>query len=238
MMMVADMNLRRLLGAASLTVAVAGGCAPTPEAPAHPTWADVEPILRGQCTHCHGPTAAVTGASDAAAYRFDFYDMSPAVCGPAAQALPLTALAQTWAPLIGADVTAPPNCTRGRMPPAPAHALEGWEIATLQRWASQPDKGSPNRGNRRPDIHLVAPTAIVDKTLTFQAIIDDPDGEPAIGVLNIGDMIFMMDRPGAFSAAIDTSSWPNGTRHLSATVCDGWDYITYGDLGNVQIKHP
>ena len=229
---------RPLLSSALLSALVAGGCAPSPTVPEHPTWADVEPIVRGQCANCHGPTAAVTGASDSAVYRLDFYEMNAAVCGAAAQAVTATNLAKAWAPLIKNDITPPPACTRARMPPAPALGLEDWEQTTLQRWTDQPDKGAPRRNNRRPDIHLSATSAVVDKTLNFVAVIDDPDGEPAVGVLNIGDMVFKMDHPGAFSASIDTSKWPNGTRPLSAVVCDGWDFITFSNLGNVEIKHP
>jgi hypothetical protein len=232
------MDARALLTSALFSAALTGGCAPAPAAPEHPTWVDVEPIIRGQCTHCHGPTAAVTGSTDSAVYRLDFYEMTEAVCGPAAQAVTTTNLARAWAPLIKNDVTPPPACTRARMPPAPALGLEDWERLTLQRWSDQPDKGAPHRDNRRPDIHLSASSAVVDKALKFVAVIDDPDGEPAVGVLNIGDMIFKMDHPGAFSATVDTSAWPNGTRPISAVVCDGWDFITYSGLGNVEIKHP
>jgi hypothetical protein len=230
-------ELRAIATSALLSAVVAGGCAPTPTAPEHPTWVDVEPILRGQCTQCHGPTAAISGSSDSAVYRLDFYEMNATVCGPAAQAMSLTNFAKTWAPLIKSDVTTPPLCDRARMPPAPALGLEDWQTLTLQRWGDQPTKGSPGRNNRLPDIHLTASTAVVDKTLTFEAVIDDPDGEPAVGVLNIGKTVFKMDHPGAFQATIDTSAWPNGTQPISATLCDGWGFITYDNLGNVEIKH-
>jgi hypothetical protein len=235
------MNLRRLsvslLLSAGFSTALASGCAPSPEVPAHPTWVDVEPILRGQCTGCHGPTAAVTGSTTSAVYRLDFYEVNADVCGPAAAAMTLTNFAKAWAPLIKSDITVPPACTRARMPPAPALGLEDWETTTLLRWTDHPDKGDPQRNDTLPDIHLSASSAIADKTLSFTAIIDDPDGDPAIGVLNIGNLVFKMDHPGAFSATIDTSSWPNGPQPISATVCDGWKYFTYTDLGNVQIKH-
>ncbi len=57
-----------------------------------------------------------------------------------------------------------------------------------------------------------------------------------VGVLKIGDLILPMDRPGSFAGDIDTSSWPNGTRPISAVLCDGWSNFTY-ELGNVEIKH-
>jgi len=72
--------------------------------PGAPDWADVSPLLRGECTGCHGSTANDTGGG----YRLDFYDMTPAVCGEAAQALgSATILAGGAAPLIKADVSLP-----------------------------------------------------------------------------------------------------------------------------------
>jgi hypothetical protein len=219
-------------------LACATACGSPPDVPANPTWADVEPILRAECLHCHGGSAPTTAALGDSYYRFDFYDMSPAVCGDAALALNTPLLGHALAKLIAADVTPPPTCDRGRMPPAPAGPLADWQRETLLHWAAaaDPPKGAPRRDNRRPDIQLSAATATVDKRLTFTAVIDDPDGESVVGVLRIGNLVMPMDRPGSFAADIDTSSWPNGTRPLSAVLCDGWDNFTY-QLGNVEIKH-
>lgn len=223
-----------MVGVALASVA---GCGSPPDVPANPTWADVEPILRAECLHCHGGTAAVTGSTSDATYRFDFFEMTPAVCGEAAQAVNAPLMGHALAPLIAADITPPPSCDRGRMPPAPAGPLADWQRETIQRWAmmSAP-KGAPHRDNRRPDIQLSADTATVDKRLSFTAIIDDPDGESVVGVLKIGELVLPMDRPGSFAGDVDTSSWANGTRPISAVLCDGWDNFTY-QLGNVEIKH-
>ena len=43
-------------------VLLALACDGSPAPVAQPTWADVEPILRVHCNHCHGATAAQTGA--------------------------------------------------------------------------------------------------------------------------------------------------------------------------------
>src|SRR6185295_7989491 len=67
-------------GVALLGSALLGGCG-GPDVPEHPTWVDVEPIVRAQCTSCHGASAAITGGGT----RFDFYDMSTSLCGDAAQ---------------------------------------------------------------------------------------------------------------------------------------------------------
>ncbi|HEX3697658.1 MAG TPA: hypothetical protein VH374_19960 [Polyangia bacterium] len=227
-----------LLASGIAAAFLAAACEGAPVVPANPTWADVEPILRAECIHCHGGTAPVTGAVGDTYYRFDFYDMTTDVCGEAAQALTAPILGHGLAALIKVDITPPPTCERGRMPPAPALPLADWERETITRWASAPDppKGVPNRDDRRPEIQLSAPAAIVDKRLAFTAVIDDPDGESVVGILKIGDMTLLMDRPGSFAADIDTSAWANGTRPISAVLCDGWSNFSY-HLGNVEIKH-
>lgn len=219
------------IGGTSLALGVGlGGCGPQHPVPVNPTWADVEPILRGTCTGCHGASAAVAGLS----YRFDFYDMGS--CGDAAGALGGQTLARGLATLIGADVTPPGSGWRSRMPPAPMQPLPDWERETVQRWAASPARGEPRHGDRRPTIQLSAASATADKSLTLSAVVGDPDGESVVGVLKIGDRTMAMDRPGTFSATIDTSTWAEGTFPVSATLCDGWDSITL-DLGNMRVAH-
>jgi len=198
----------------------------------NPTWADVEPILRGTCTQCHGADANRAGMT----YRFDFYDMTPEVCGEAAAALNGQLLAHGLASQIGQDVTPPGSGWRPKMPPAPTHPLADWERETIQRWAMMPERGEPKGTNRRPVIQLEATSGVVDRSLPFSATVSDPDGESVVGVLKIGDQTLVMDRPGLFSATLDTSTWAEGVQPISATLCDGWNSITYA-LGNVQISH-
>jgi hypothetical protein len=216
----------RLIGWALPLALAASACGSDPAVPANPTWTDVEPILRAECTHCHGGTAPVTAALGELFFRFDFYDMTTEICGEAAEALPAVTLGHGYAKLIQADVTVPEGCTRGRMPPAPAGALADWQRETLIRWASAAD---PPRG-------LSAASATADQRLTFTAVIDDPDGEPVVGILKVGDLRLKMDRPGSFAADLDTSAWPAGTQPISAVLCDGWSNVAY-PLGNVEIKH-
>ena len=227
----------RALTLAATLAATSLGCGGEPEAPAHPTWADVSPILRGACTQCHGPTAATTGSVNGVSYRFDFFDMTSAVCGDAAVVLGGQSLARAWAPLIGADVTPPKGGGRARMPPAPGDPLTDSERVTLQRWAADPQRGDPPVGNRRPEIQLSAATAMADKSLSFGAVLSDPDDEAVVGVLQIGSLSLLMNRPGAFEATIDTSTWANGTYPVKASLCDGWGAFSY-DLGNALITHP
>jgi hypothetical protein len=146
-----------------LPLVLGGGsaCGGAHDVPEHPTWADVEPIMRGACTQCHGATAAVNGSSDALTVRLDFYEVTAATCGEAAQVLAGQTLGRGWAPLIKAAVTPPGSGWRPRMPPAPAPELYDWQRDTIIRWASEPEplRGEPSRQNHRPDIQLEATSA-------------------------------------------------------------------------------
>src|SRR5262245_60918622 len=182
----------RPIALAVLTLAPA--CAPS--VPVQPSWADVEPILRGNCTHCHGANAAAGGD-----VRFDFFDVSAGMCGDAALALQAPGeeapkLAHGWAPLIAAAVT-PSSGGRARMPPAPAPALADWERETLLSWARDPVLGAAPR-NRPPEIVIASalPSA-VDDMLAFTIVVDDPDGESVVGVVRIGDQTRALDGPGS-----------------------------------------
>lgn len=217
---------------------LAAGACDVPEVPTEPTWAHVEPILRTRCNHCHGATAGKTGAVGSQVYRLDFYDMSEAVCGEAAQALgPSQGMAGGWASLIAASVTPPGKNGRARMPPAPAAALPEWERDTLVRWGKQqiPARGTMPAGNQRPQIKLdISRTS--DTNLPLAAIVHDPDGEAVVGILQIGSLILKMDRPGSFKATVATGSWPQGRYPVSAVLCDGWSSVKY-ELGAVEVIH-
>jgi hypothetical protein len=216
-------------------LAVLAGCSGTPTAPAHPTWADVSPILRGACDSCHGWTANDTGGG----YRLDFFDRSTAVCGDAALALdPNQFLAGS--PLASGkmrdDVVTQPGEAWPRMPPQPSPALADWQQQTIERWAMDPVKGPPAAGNRPPTIAVGQLPAVADQQLAFTAILEDPDGDPVTGVVEINGLGFLMNRTGSFAVAFDTSGWTAGSKRMSAVVCDGWTSATI-DLGPIQIKH-
>jgi hypothetical protein len=217
------------------TLTALSACQAPPEAPEHPTWADVAPILQGQCNHCHGSTARTTGALGPAVYRFDFFDVNDVVCGQAASAMDVPALAFASAKQIKTDVT-PPTIGRPRMPPAPATPLAKWEQETLSRWADQPVKGPPPLGNRRPriEINQLSSTA-TSASLSFIATVNDPDADSVIGIVQIGDRVFKMDHAGSFAVKLDLTGMPAGQQRLNAVLCDGWGNTDY-DLGPIQIK--
>jgi hypothetical protein len=211
-------------------------CEPEP-VPAQPTWADVEPILRGHCTHCHGASADVSAKAGDTVYRFDFFEVSAETCGEAAQALDGPEMAHGWAPLIEAAITPPAGGGRARMPPAPASALSEREQETLVRWARSPSLGVPPRDNHRPRVEVTrAPAASVDAALEMTVLVEDPDGESVVGVLRVGDETVRLTGPGAFTVSLDTSAWPEGAHAARAVLCDGWDEISYA-LPEVVVAH-
>ena len=224
--------LKHLARPLSLALLVCGACGNEPSPPEHPTWADVQPIIMGQCSHCHGVTSSVTGSG----YRLDFYDMTTDVCGEAARALPGGILAAQAAPSIIMDVTVPTDGSHARMPPAPAPGLHDWERETLLRWADQPVKGPPPAGNHAPTIQVSGLPKGVDKTLRFSALLDDADGDEVVGILKIAGSVLAMPSSGSFAVEIPSDSWPAGPQRLTAVLCDGWASVPV-DLGPVDVKH-
>jgi hypothetical protein len=210
------------------------GCEGPPSVPEHPTWGDVAPILQGECNHCHGATARTTGSLGPAIYRFDFFDMNDAVCGEAAAAMDVPALAAASAGLIKADIT-PMGGHRPKMPPAPASPLQDWQRETIQRWADAPVKGPPPPGNRRPRIRVNRLPTAASGQLSFLATIEDPDNDSVIAVLQFEDLIVKLDHPGTFAVGFDLAGMAPGSHRLSAVLCDGWGNIGY-DLGPIRIE--
>lgn len=223
-----------------VALALLAGCSGPPDVPATPTWADVEPILRGQCNHCHGSTAATTGSSltGMATYRLDFYDMTDGTCGEASVAAmdPLAA-ARTSASLMR-EAVASVNGNRPRMPPAPAPALTTWEREVIDRWTrTLPlSKGPPPWTNRLPRLQAFNFPKMADATAKFTVIASDPDGDPVIGIIKAGDQVLALDRAGSFAVDIDTSKWAAGRHTLTATLCDGWGNAPF-QLGEIEVAH-
>lgn len=227
------LGLLGILTCASLAPGL--GCG-GPDAPEHPTWVQVQPILRGECTSCHGASAATTGGGT----RFDFFDMTTALCEEAAQALaPNILLAQALATPIWTAITTTPDrpTTRPPMPPLPAPYLADWEWMTIRNWVNDgAPKGAMPPGNTPARIQLFGDLTTADQSLDITAVVDDPDGDPVVGVLTFGDVVLKMDRSGAFTGRLDTSLWPAGPVDIGTVLCDGWSSVHY-ELGTLQITH-
>lgn len=213
------------------------GCAPAPGVPERPTWADVEPILRAECASCHGGAAAVAGSSSGVTYRLDFYDMTRDVCGDAALPTEGLRFAAAAASQIASDITSDLPSIRPRMPPEPGPWLADWEWQTLLRWASAPVRGPRPPGDRAPIIRVTSPTRVVKKHFILSVVLEEPNGEAAVGVVTMGDglVTLRMDRPGAFAIEIDASQWGLGPVNIQGQACDGWTHATF-DLGKFVIS--
>jgi hypothetical protein len=218
----------------ALALAAGLGCSATPTEPQTPTWADVAPIFRGECNSCHGWTAGQTGAG----YRFDFFDVS--ACGEAALAIGqgvILAGSPVAAPQIEMDLVPQGSAAWPRMPPEPSPALPDWEVGALQRWAAQAIAGPAPPGNRPPTLSVEGYPTTAGAELAFTAILQDPDDDSAIGVIEVNGYAFLMNRTGSFAVRFDSSSWPPGPQPVKAVLCDGWVASTTPNLGTVQVKH-
>ena len=202
----------------------------------------MQPILAGECSHCHGANADRLGdARTGGGFRLDFYDMKQDVCGEATRVLGAGKAARVRVPrrhLGGDHAPADKPNERPRMPPAPG-ALPG-RLGV----ADDPALGRRRRAQGRaaatatapPRFRLYHDSGPADRTLDITAVIEDPDGDPIVGVLQFGDVTLNMDRGGAFSATLDTSSWPAGERAITAVLCDGWSSVSYA-VGTLVVSH-
>jgi hypothetical protein len=229
------------------SLAAGAGCGSSPAVSEHPTWADVAPVLRGECVGCHGWTASdrppnaagVHPPNTGGSVRLDFYDVTADVCGDAELAIdPSVVLAGSpgVSREIATDVVAQTGARWPTMPPQPSPALPDWELETIRRWASNPVKGPPPSGNRPPTIAVNQLPSLANQQLSFTVITDDPDGDSVIGVVEVEGLAFLMDRSGSFNVLFDSSAWPAGSVTPRAVLCDGWT-TSIVDLGPVAIQH-
>ena len=192
-------------------LALASCGSPPPEVPAHPTWGDVEPILRKECTSCHGGTAPRTGSALGVTYRFDFFDLTAASCGDAATAVsgPDSPRRRRLRSHSTLRPTAPQFVPRCRPPGSLAGGLG---VANAVALVPRPAEG--NAAAREPPANPPGHILRANGQEPVHALgrLEDPDDDSVVGVLTIGDVTLRMDRPGPFSILIDGSQWPAGPR--------------------------
>jgi hypothetical protein len=158
-------------------------------------------------------------------------------CADAATALASVGSARLQAAMIATAITTTDPDVRPSMPPIPAPYLTELEWLTILRWTANPVQGDKPAANRPPRIDVSGIATSTDEILEVNVIVDDPDGEPVVGVLKVGDAVGVMDRAGSFSARFDTSSWPAGSVNVSAVLCDAWSQVSFPALRTIDVSH-
>jgi hypothetical protein len=221
------LSMHRLVPLAAVSL-LPLACAKEP--PAVPTWeADVYPIIRGNCGHCHGETVK---AGFTPTTRLDLCDTKlfidrglGTVVGMDAAGTPQYATGAAGTITLPAYVSAsaPPAL---RMPPPPASPLYDYEIKVLERWAAQsPRDCSKKSPNTKPTAVVVQqPTREGDKVVVVIDV-SDPDGDQVMGTVKLGsapDYVI----PGAGRRRVEfTGVQPNA--RLAITLFDGYESWTY-----------
>jgi hypothetical protein len=219
------MPVRRLLLASFLLL----GCGTEAPVPDKPTWAeDVLPILRGNCFHCHGPSAAAIRAKNpkVGIYRWDVYDLNDpnyATLGFAeiSEGTPPAKVfmsANTQAHFMVALAYLKPDAPEGsRMPPAPATRLSARDLSVLENWVKNNLAAGAHSPNHKPAISWLQKNKVLAVT--------DEDGDQVLSKLDCGGMEVLLDRSGSHTLPAGVSG------PCAATLYDGW-----GDLTTTELK--
>src|SRR5262249_16188868 len=139
---------------------------------------------------------------------------------------------------IAKQITTTDPDVRPAMPPLPAPYLSDYEWMTILYWTANPMKGDKPPNNRPPHITADGTPTSAAKTLALNVVGTDPDSDPVVGVVKLGDdVIAKVDHAGAFTGTIDTSSIPGGVATLRAVLCDGWTKVSV-DLLGIAVQHP
>lgn len=218
------MPVRRLLLASFLLL----GCGTEAPVPDKPTWAeDVLPILRGNCFHCHGPSAAAIRAKfpKVGIYRWDVLDLNDpnyaAVgFGEVTEGTPAVKVFRSANTATNFNVALayvkPEADEAGRMPPPPATRLSARDIAVLENWTKNNFAPGQHSPNHKPAISWLQKNKILAVT--------DEDGDQVLGKLDCDGMEVLLDRSGSHTL-------PSGVSGpCAATLYDGWGELTTTEL--------
>ncbi len=212
-----------------VVAALASGCGGDAPVPEQPTWvADVEPILRAHCFHCHGATAATMGRQRFDVFSLaDYGDMRP---GPG---VAITSARDLATSLAAFTTTLDRNI---RMPPPPALALTDRDLVVIERWAARPTRGE-RTDNRLPRADLLLPTVWIGEQLQVAILVRDEDRESVLGKVQIdGAPPADILRTGSQTLIIDAPPASVG-KQITARLSDGWTTRAY-QLGVVPARSP
>ncbi len=211
------------LAATTFLAFAIASCGGDRSVPAEPTWfEDVEPILRGNCLHCHGSEAEkITGI------RFDVYDTAdPSYAGLDVAAFQVIG-ARTEAENMSFSARLSHPEAPGAMPPLPAPRLSQRDVDVIVLWETNPIRGT-RTGNHVPTATLIASSSHDDK-IDVSVLVADGDRDQVLGQLTYGMAVLPLPRTGAHHLTFDAA----GAQDLSATLSDGQDAVTV-PLGTVS----
>jgi hypothetical protein len=177
--------------------------------PTVPTWVDdVEPILRGNCFHCHGTRPVHQDAA-----RWDFYDRGdPRLSGIGDFSDHLIS-GRDPAHFMAILGLVDPTMSEGRrMPPPPAVRLTDRDRAVLDAWRDTGFQRGARPYNRAPTISWwPAPPRL---------LVQDGDEEQVLGKLTCDGGHLLLPRSGIFDL-------PGGLQPpCSAVLFDGQDLVS------------
>jgi len=218
--------------ASLLSATAALGCGAEQPVPDAPTWAqDVQPILRANCFHCHGPTASfrlyrtlrwdVYDLGEEPYQRMGFEKVFEDVVGaaqPTKMATFFGANDSSHSGVITAYVN--PEAGPTRMPPPPATPLTERDRAVLQRWSDLLKQGAvpgavlkgSHQPNRPPSMRWLQQPSL--------AIVRDDDGDQVLGRLDCTGGEVRIEHSGAVPFAENTKPPCRGTLY------DGYEEAT------------
>jgi hypothetical protein len=219
-----------------------------PDVPKEPTWvADVQPIVQGNCTRCHGnPQSGGTPTT----FRLDVYQDTRDGRLTSEGTVRLVRGAGTMAEFMATRVVHDDD------PMPPLFPLTDRQQEILTQWfATTPDKEPrPQQGahtlNHKPFAFVVSPVGNrrSDQDLPLVIEVRDQDGDRVVGQLLFGsggadDTVIEPNlHDGRVTVIWDTGVVPEGTYRLHAQLDDGFKSDKFAEndvaLGDVVIEHP
>lgn len=176
------------------------GCGAEDPVPAVPTWfADVQPILQGNCFHCHGDNHTKAGTAS----RFDVYDpadpayseFTVSIGGIESRAtdgiIGAKVMSATFMGLVGATKV------NERMPPPPASGLSARDQQVLKVWAKTKTRGK-RLVNQKPTALFAAEPKDAESDGLFVVSLDinDGDGDQVLGKVTVAGVDALITRSG------------------------------------------
>jgi hypothetical protein len=190
------MSLFRL-AVATLAGALGAGACIMKDPPATPTWAeDVQPLLLGNCFHCHGAEVgfdkdgmAIRSHGTPEGARYDIYDPMEYVDAVGdIEAINRLGVVPTRSPAIAGILVqlVKSKDPHERMPPPPGLPLSDYEIQVLDNWLKAKAPKGTRPDNSAPRAVLAGKPAArgPDLVVTFDVL--DDDGDQVLGRIEGG----------------------------------------------------